>query len=167
MGQFSWLDCVTGEQIIDNKRRKVYLLVPKQFAETYGPRILEEEYDGYGNFGKYDVYDLIADWNKGMIPEIIRRAKNGTWKTSISDADIAFMNAFYRDEPYTEIKPTGFTEKRWIGILMACSDDDNAALEYPIKITYSPTAVYEKCDPSPVDRDQGWPSDNDEDEDEY
>lgn len=32
MGQFSWLDCETKEQIIDNKRRNVYVLIPKEFG---------------------------------------------------------------------------------------------------------------------------------------
>ena len=32
MGQFSWLDCKTGEQVLDNVRRKVYVLVPKEFG---------------------------------------------------------------------------------------------------------------------------------------
>ena len=64
MGQFSWLDCVTGEQIIDNKRKSVYVLVPKEFG---GGHIKEGVYDGYGHFGGHDIYELVADWNKEYI----------------------------------------------------------------------------------------------------
>ena len=165
MGQFSFLDCVTGEQIIDNIPKKVYLLVPKEFAGEYGPRILEEEYDGYGNFGGHDVYDLIADWNKEMIPEILRRAKKGSWHNTITDEDCEIMKAFLDGMPIENMKTRiGFrAEKRWIGILMACYDEDNAALEYPVKVTYSPTAVYEQCAPSPSDPNQGWPPEDDDD----
>ena len=166
MGQFSFLDCVTGEQIIDNRPKTVYLLVPKRFAKEYGPRIVEERYDGYGNFGCHKVYDLVADWNREMIPEIIRRIKNGNWKSQYAHREQELMEAFYNGEPIENMKTCiGFrADKNWIGHLIACEDEDNAALEYPVKITYSPTAVYEMCAPSPRDPDQGWPH---EDDDEY
>lgn len=57
MGQFSWLDCKTGEQILDNVRRDVYVLLPD------GGHIKETCYDGYGNFGGRDAYALLAWWN--------------------------------------------------------------------------------------------------------
>ena len=67
MGQFSWLDCITEEQIIDNKVRDVYVLVPKEFRDTYGVHIKETCYDGYGNFGAYDIYYLVALWNRSNV----------------------------------------------------------------------------------------------------
>lgn len=54
-------------------------------------------------------------------------------------------------------------ELRWLGIVMACYDEDNAALEYPIKIT-TREMEYEKVAPSLSDPNQGWESDDDEDE---
>lgn len=57
MGQFSWLDCKTGEQVLDNVERKVYLLVPKEFG---GGHIEEDCYDGYGNFG-WDVVNIVYE----------------------------------------------------------------------------------------------------------
>ncbi len=88
MGQFSWIYSDTEKQVVDNKTADTYLLVPKPFQEKYGKSIYESCYDGYGRFGKYDVYALIAEWNKGMIPEIIRRIKNGNWKCSTGEKDI-------------------------------------------------------------------------------
>lgn len=61
MGQFSWLDCKTGEQVLDDVERDVYLLVPKEFG---GGHIEEHCYDGYGRFGGRDAYALVAQWNK-------------------------------------------------------------------------------------------------------
>lgn len=46
--------------------------------------------------------------------------------------------------------------KRTIGIILACNDEDNASLRYPIKITYDKYAVYEWCAPSRTDPNQGW-----------
>lgn len=60
MGQFSWLDCITNEQIIDNRQRDVFVLVPAAFG---GGHIHEWCYDGYGNFGGHDIYALVANWN--------------------------------------------------------------------------------------------------------
>ena len=46
---------------------------------------------------------------------------------------------------------------------MSCYDEDNAALEYPIKVT-TREMEYEEVAPSLGDPNQGWESDDDEDE---
>jgi hypothetical protein len=148
MGQFSWIYSDTNKQVIDDKEADTYLLIPKKFQRKYGKAIHETYYDGYGNFGGYDVYDLIADWNKDCIPEIIRRVKNGTWRCSVSEEDIKNLRYYYMDEEFD-------CELRWLGIIMACYDDDNFALEYPIKITSRPME-YEQADASRSDPNQGW-----------
>lgn len=155
MGQFSWRDCVTGKPILDDVRKTSYLLIPSKFG---GGHIEEPCYDGYGRFGGKDVYNLVVDWNKEMIPEIIRRIKNGSWQcTSGGNDTITNLQNFYEGKPIT-------CEKRWLGIVMACYDEDNFALEYPIKITYNERVSYEECKPSPSDPNQGWGDDEDEEE---
>ena len=126
MGQFSWLDCITGEQVLDDVKRDVYLLVPKEFG---GGHIKETCYDGYGRFGGRDAYGLVAQWN-------------------------APGKCIGDDEA-----------DRYVGIDIACYDEQNASLPYPIKITHDPDAVYEDCDPSPSDPYQGWLMEEEEDED--
>lgn len=159
MGQFSWIYSNTGKQVVDNKVADTYLLVPKPFQEKYGKAIYEDCYDGYGHFGKYyDVFDLIPEWNREMIPEIIRRIKNGNWHCSTSESDIQNLQAYYNGK---EID----CELRWLGIIMACYDEDNFALEYPIKIT-SREMEYEDADPSLGDPNQGWETEDDEEDDE-
>lgn len=129
MGQFSWLDCKTGEQVLDNVERDVYLLVPKEFG---GGHIEEHLYDGYGRFGGRDAYGLVAQWN-------------------------APDRCIGNDEA-----------DRYVGIEIACYDEQNAALRFPIKITHDPDAVYEDCRPSPNDPNQGWLMEDDAEEyDEY
>ena len=156
MGQFSWLYSDTGKQVLDDKIADTYLLVPKPFQEKYGKAIYESCYDGYGDFGGYDVYDLILEWNKEMIPEIVRRIKSGNWKCNTDANDVANLQAYYEGK---EID----CEHRYLGIIMACYDKDNAVLEYPIKIT-TREMEYEKVTPSLSDPNQGWEEDDDEDE---
>ena len=148
MGQFSWFYSDTNKQVVDDKEADTYLLVPKEFQHKYGKAIHESCYDGYGNFGKYDVYDLIPEWNRECIPEIVRRVKKGNWRCNVSEKDINNFIAYYLGE---EID----CELRWLGIMMACYDEDNFALEYPIKITSEPIE-YELADASRSDPNQGW-----------
>lgn len=159
MGQFSWIYSDTKKQMVDDKRADSYLLVPVPFQQKYGKAIHETCYDGYGRFGKYDVYDLVVEWNKGMIPEIIRRINNKNWKCSVSDRDIENLWHYYNGEPIT-------CELRWLGIIMACYDADNFALEYPIKIT-SRELDYENVTPSESDPNQGWEEDEYDEDDEF
>ena len=158
MGQFSWIYSDTLKQLIDNKFANTYLLVPKPFQEKYGKAIYEEHYDGYGRFGRYDVYNLIPEWNKEMIPEIIRRIKSGNWQCSTSENDITNLRNYYEGKSID-------CELRWLGIIMACYDEDNFVLDYPIKIT-TKEMEYEDVKPSKSDPNQGWESyDDDEEED--
>ena len=73
MGQFSWIYSDTNKQVVDNKKADTYLLVPKPFQEKYGKAIYESCYDGYGNFGGYNVYDLIAEWNREFLSKDMLR----------------------------------------------------------------------------------------------
>lgn len=154
MGQFSWIYSDTKKQVVDCKEADTYLLVPKPFQEKYGKAIYESCYDGYGHFGNYDVYELILEWNVDMIPEIIRRIENENWHCKTDNGDIANLTSYYEGE---EID----CELRWLGIIMACYDDDNAALDYPIKIT-TKEMEYEEVTPSLSDPNQGWEMPDDE-----
>lgn len=69
MGQFSWIYSNTGKAMKDNKVKNSYLLVPPEFQDEYGTYIKEECYDGYGHMGEYDVYALVALWNRKYIPK--------------------------------------------------------------------------------------------------
>ena len=160
MGQFSWLDCCnTSRQILDDVHENVYLLIPKEFG---GGHILETDYNGYGEFGGHDVYDMVADWNKDMIPYIIHLIEKEKWHCSTTADDITVLKCFYSGEQIPDSITSYRKEKRNVGIILACYDEDNARLEYPIKITHDHNAVYEQCDPSPSDPNQGWKCDDDD-----
>ena len=148
MGQFSWIYSDTKEQMINGRMVDSYLLVPPPFQEKYGISIHTHCYDGYGNFGAYDVFDLVAEWNKEMIPEIIRRVKNGSWKCSVRESEIKNLINYYEGKPIS-------CELRILGITMACYDEDNFALEYPIKIVTKDMDYFNVL-PSRSDPNQGW-----------
>ena len=173
MGQFSWLDCKTGGQILDDVSRKSYVLVPKEFG---GGHIEEHCYDGYGNFDVYDIYDLVADWNKEYLSEELLeeptleqyggdekyyKAALRRRQTSINRMEDfkAGMSEAYMSMNY------GNDWRRMIGIDIACYDEQNARLKYPIKITHDANAVYEDCKPSLSDPNQGWLLEDDEEDD--
>lgn len=161
MGQFSWLDCITGEQVVDNKRRDVYVLVPKEFRDQYGERIKEDCYDGYGHFGGYDIYDLVADWNRKALSEKPdtflqwHKAKVSEFGWYEAYADLSKSRREVVETMKSDNLPWD-DEWRWIGIELACYDEDNESLPYPIKITHDFNAVYEDCEPSKGDPHQGW-----------
>ncbi len=102
-----------------------------------GTVIREDDYDGYGRFGGRDVYALVAQWN---LPERCKD-ENGDW---LPDEEI-----------------------RGLGIDIACYDDQNAALEFPIKIVEDPSIPYEEAKPSVSCPHQGyfygWDDEEDED----
>lgn len=159
MGQFSWIYSDTNKQVIDDKEADTFLLIPKAFQHKYGKSIYEGCYEGYGEFGGHDVYDLVLEWNKDMIPKIIRRIKNDTWRCTTSENDIANLQNYFDEKEIT-------CEARWLGIIMACYDEDNMALEYPIKIT-SKEMDYEDVVPSKSDPNQGWEVEDDDEDDYY
>lgn len=172
MGQFSWLDCIDETQIVDNKHADVYVLVPKEFG---GGHIHETYYDGYGNFGGHDIYDLIAEWNREklshhMLKDVLTKSWSEGWdgsyiiglKHQIKSVErlMDYRNGELSEREMKE--KYGDDWKRIIGIDIGCYDDQNAALPYPIKITHDPNAVYEDCSPSLSDPDQGWETDYDD-----
>ena len=161
MGNFSWLYCDKGNDthyaMLDDVVADSYLLVPPPFQAKYGKYILEKEYDGYGNMGGYDVYDLIIEWNKDFIPSIIKQ-RNGKLADG-KDMYVADLMNYYEGKEIS-------VPLRYLGIDIACYDEDNASLPFPIKIATRPFE-YNSMPCSDSDPNQGWGCyDEDEDDDE-
>lgn len=174
MGQFSWITCDSNKQVVDGKRQEVYALVPAEFG---GGHITEECYDGYGHFGKYDIYDLVADWNKDTVTKDNFRKPQRNHYSADPDGENAYQRAcehfayeWERSEDFRVLsdeemkKKYGQDYKRLIGIDIACYDEQNEKLKYPIKIAEYKFSEYENSKPSPRDPNQGWEEDEEEDD---
>jgi len=167
MGQFSWLYCDTEKQMIDGKLKDSYLLIPKAFG---GGRIVEHCYDGYGRMGGNDVYDLVADWNREWVkqnPDYVtyrgNKLSDYAWYPFYTDLSLSREEVIERWKETNDPRPFG-CEWRIIGIDIACYDEDNANLRYPIKIAEYDWSTYESCTSSNSDPNQGWEYEEDDDE---
>lgn len=169
MGCYSWKYCdCPNERMICGMVKDSYLLIPLPFG---GGHVLERCYNGYGRMGIYDIYELAAEWNRTWIMESFfpkperedygddedgrkyyeSAIKAYEWKcrrlhdyNSRNGRSDAYMTAKY-----------GTDWKREIGIDIACCDEDNARLKFPIKIAAYSSSVYEDCGPSARDPLQG------------
>lgn len=136
-------------------------------------------YDGYGHFGPgdtYDVYDMVADWNRKPLsqqPEYLVPQHGKNWDEE-KKAWVARQGKKLSEFPwwpyYSDLamSPEQITAKmhemagnnvweyRWIGIDIACYDDQNAKLPFPIKIASNLDARYEQLPPSKGDPEQGF-----------
>ena len=94
---------------------------------------------------------MIYKWNKNDTEYYLRGLKLQCKKV---ERLLAFKEGKLSDAEMVEKFSNDY--KRIIGIDIACYDEQNAKLPYPIKITHNPNAVYEDCNPSLSDPNQGW-----------
>lgn len=57
MGQFSWFTQDTNHRIVNGESHKVIM------TDNKGNKYIEECYEGYGEFGGKDYYELLAEMN--------------------------------------------------------------------------------------------------------
>lgn len=158
MGSFSWYASDTGRAIQIHRPVRVYALQPD------GEPLKESAYDGCGEFAGQDIYDLVADWNRMFLsehPDFLL----------IKDGKQVPVSSFCWYPIYADLKNTReeVTQKvkqlcgnpvfdyRWIGIDIACDNQNNFRIPYPIKIVQY---IVPYCDAQPSMRDPyqggGW-----------
>ena len=127
-------------------------------------------YDGYGHVGFYDIYELVVDWNK----DFLKRNLEGLLSNKIPhesdvdhfdkslfekyielDFDDEAMIDYMRQHPKYKSTCMVYDWKRELGIYIACYDEDNASLDYPIKITKTDEYMYAELPASEHDPLQG------------
>ncbi|MCQ2081646.1 MAG: hypothetical protein MJZ11_08300 [Lachnospiraceae bacterium] len=157
MGCFSWMYADINENMKMNKSKDSYLLVPPEFHKKYGKFIKETCYDGYGRMGSYDVYELVLEWNRKYINVDELTDNNQSFmimiKSYCKGLSDKKMTALSRKIGFGYGNPDDW--KRLLGIGIACYDNQNAALKYPIKIC-SKYIDYDCCGISKGDPDQGF-----------
>lgn len=144
MGQFSWM-------YADKENKESLLIGEKAYIPCPDGSVIQEHfYDGYGRFGGNDIFELVAEWNKNTL--------------SIEQFQAPFRNDFNRskiedfksgkDEEYME-KTYGPIWKREIGIMIACDNEQNNALMFPIKVCKEKPVSYNLIPASLSDPNQG------------
>lgn len=176
MGVFSWCTSDTRKSIpcgsgYAGSPTTVYLLNP--FGDPY----VEKNYEGYGEFGGRDVYELVVEWNRehlssDNIPKVYRDAwAPGEEGELYYNAAVERYNGLcaavkdyasgksdeYMKETYGKLigYGDGSDWKRCLGIKLACYDSDHVKLKYPIKIVENPVD-YESAEMSPSCPFQGY-----------
>jgi len=154
MGQFSW-------NYADRHNRESLRLYGQAYVPCPdGTVIFEGCYQCYGIFGGYDIYELVAEWNKEYISEsmIDKPVKSESypnmmeWYTLRCNRIRDFVDGKSND--YME-KTYGNDWKRNIGIDIACGDQHNKVLKFPIKICKEKPVCYKEIPSSTRDPYQG------------
>lgn len=170
MGSFSWYASDTRRAI----RSGNYNPFPVYALRPDGEPLLETNYEGYGRFGGQDIYDLVADWNRKYLAEhpgflvvqhgrIWSEENHSFYPAGPKRVDEFDWYPLYADltksrkDIERELKESGevFWEYRHIGIEIACYDDQNMNLPYPIKLVEKPVP-YAAAAASKSDPGQGW-----------
>lgn len=163
MGMFSWYKAdiadtkikVGEAQINIVEGDKFKILIPKEF----GGGFIIGEYDGYGccccaNGKVYDIYELVAFWNEETItnPDF-----QHSWDFAPETRDYSLQYAG-EEKPLVPSESEYTDYNRNFGIDIACYDEQQEKLKYPIKLVSTRyTGTYEDCkDFSHSDPDQGF-----------
>jgi len=150
MGSFSWLFSDTKKAL--KYGGDAYLPIPKNkgaFDLLPGTTLYENFYDCQGNFGGYDIYDLVAIWNREylsehpdyIVPDRKKTVSEYSWYRYYSDLSLD-------ENKITQLMRTYENEScfsfRDIGIDIACGNKNNKKLPYPIKLCkFKENACYE------------------------
>lgn len=136
MGDFSWLYATrTTKQANINPNKKIKLLIPKEYIDTYGAPVLTGVLDSYGRFAtkvkgkecELDLYGVLAFMNKHMC-EYCGESIESKWK---------------HDE-----NPMGLTDthENRNGIGFGCYAFEIICSDFPLKLVpYTYNGTYEEC----------------------
>ncbi len=151
MGIFTWTDAAKKPEKNKYGDYKRSCIVDYDgYAKIVCPdnTVIEEyRYNGYGRFNGIDAYDLVAEWNRKDVPELIDKIIEGgdtfpkhiytickMYGTGASDDEIeAFVKKKVDEGKYDPYMIRDW--KRNIGIAIACEHND--MLKFPLKVTSS------------------------------
>lgn len=149
MGSFSWLkadDLTKVANIVYGEPFK--FLIPKEFGGGY----IKDKYQGYGYLGtkedgspKYDMYELLAFWNKDM-------------KIPFEEKTVDTILKYNGEFPLLKEIDEYTNRNRSLGIDIGCYDTEIDKLKYPLKlVSASYMGTYEDLNkPSYGDPNQGF-----------
>ena len=139
MGSFTWLRA--DKNISENGQanicygEKIKVLIPNEF----GSGCIEGEYLDYGlveeaDGNQYDLHELIAIWNSSEL-------RNKLTELGYQNVNLKAVG----EEGTIDSKITDII--RSYGIIIACYDEDQAKIKFPLKLIDEKTEVnYEDCE---------------------
>lgn len=161
MGCFSFTTADTNKSISIRYSTSgtfpVAVLVPEEFG---GGQITECSYEGHGDFGGHDVFELLATWNKKYLsldnaekPER-ENFGEGEQEQKYYERELCGYNNFcefisdYKNGMSRQklSKKYGDDWKRDLGIAIWDDDKMRAGLKYPLKIVEDLSLTYEEVD---------------------
>ena len=159
MGSFSWKFCDRPHKALRIGERG-FLLTP------FNEAIRENDYGGYGKFSGIDAYELVAIWNREYLSQHpdypvwqahyieVANGKGGTMRkrapaVKISEypwyplyADLTVTPEKF-DELVADMDYRGFPmSMRSVGIEIACYNEQNKRLPFPIKVASKVTSYH-------------------------
>ena len=157
MGCFSWMfsDTNNEENLVIGE--EAYVVLPD------GSMIYEPVYDGYGNFGGRDIYEMVVDWNKEDL--LLHNFNIGFIKEETAKMFMDYGRGAVTEE---ELIKYNKDWKRIFGIAISCEDKYNRKLRFPIIICKRKHDKWfnSKLEPSKGDPNQGfckvWDTDDDD-----
>lgn len=110
-------------------------------------------YNGYGIIAGHEVYEMVAEWNKPYIEEILKKVQEKDGKYFVTDKLLAIGTAWQKDDQETidqilEKEDDRYITpvkdwKRTIGIAIVHAKDI-AEVRYPLKIVSSTKKKYDE-----------------------
>ena len=109
-GQFSWMTQDTGDQIGSEPQNKIDVYM----YDNQGNSWKERDYEGYGEFGGMDYYDLVATMN-GYTEEDVKTMKGSFKELRQLGIDLAFGKIKTKDKKRKTLFPALVTDPRRSG----------------------------------------------------
>lgn len=107
-GQFSWMTQDTGEQIGSERENRITVYM----YDNEGNQYKEAKYDGYGEFGGMDYYELLARMN-GYTEEDLEEVKGPFKELRQLGIDVAFDKLKTKDKGRKVLYPALVTDPRY------------------------------------------------------
>jgi hypothetical protein len=107
-GQFSWMTQDTGEQIGSERENRITVYM----YDNEGNQYKEAKYDGYGEFGGMDYYELLARMN-GYTEEDLEEVKGPFKEMRQLGIDVAFDKLPTKDKGKKVLYPALVTDPRY------------------------------------------------------
>lgn len=107
-GQFSWMTQDSGEQIGSERENRITVFM----YDNEGNQYKEDKYEGYGEFGGMDYYELVAKMN-GYTEEDLEGYKGSFKEMRQLGIDLAFGKLKTKDKKGKTLFPALVTDPRY------------------------------------------------------